>query len=399
MWLVFAVMLLISMSSALLMSSNSELSVQIAIFVFWGAAVSVLPTPTLSWRWMIGVAVGIRLIFVLEDPIFSDDLYRYLWEGKLVTQGGNPYLQPPVSFDIADSILSKVNHPSVPSVYPPIVMWVFAATAYVLYDPIAIKLLMALADCCVLILLAQLLDSEWSKAWVYALHPLPIIETAGSGHLEPLAIAPLLLGIKLWRRKKSGGAFWIWVSAGVKILPALFLPLVRKDYRGMLYGSAILALSAYSLWEEGVLEGIFIYAEHWSFNGSLFPILDFLVPQYARLIVGVLGGVIVAYSLLRWNNPIICGLWITGTFLIVSPTVHPWYGLWVFPFAVLCFADLWLILLSLLPISYVALLSYNSQTQSWSPPLWPQLIEYGIPLFLWGLHRLKLWETGLQKSD
>ena len=254
---------------------------------------------------------------------------------------------------------------------------------------------MMIADSCVLVILAQLLGNNWNRAWIYALHPLPIVETAGSGHLEPLAIAALLWGIKVWNSQRVGGAFWILIATGIKIMPMLFLPFMRKDYRGIICGVLVLVLCSASVLQKGVFEGIFIYAQHWSFNGSAFDVLNLFAPDKARFLVGLFLAGVVVYCLLKKQEIFQIGLWITGAFLILSPTVHPWYGLWVFPFAILCFADVWFILLSLLPISYVALLSYDPQTQSWSPPLWPQIVEYGIPLLVLVQRQMKRWRTGL----
>ncbi|MFC1890641.1 hypothetical protein ACFL4G_12885, partial [Thermodesulfobacteriota bacterium] len=36
-----------------------------------------------------------RVTLVLAPPSLSDDIYRYLWEGRLVLDGVNPFTHPP----------------------------------------------------------------------------------------------------------------------------------------------------------------------------------------------------------------------------------------------------------------------------------------------------------------
>ena len=50
-----------------------------------------LQSVTAMWFW--GVAIATRLLFLAMFP--SDDIWRYLWEGYIQTQGFSPYAQPP----------------------------------------------------------------------------------------------------------------------------------------------------------------------------------------------------------------------------------------------------------------------------------------------------------------
>ena len=40
---------------------------------------------------MVGVAVVVRLFFFAVDPYLSDDVYRYLWDGRVQAAGMQPY--------------------------------------------------------------------------------------------------------------------------------------------------------------------------------------------------------------------------------------------------------------------------------------------------------------------
>ncbi len=372
--------ILLSFGAAFVFLLTAELPIRIAIFVVWGIAAWLLPKPKTTLAVLLVTAALLRFLFLLEPPLLSSDLFRYLWEGQLLIEGGNPYLEPPASFEREDEILAQVNHPEVPSVYPPIALWCFAVASQLLYAPLSIKIMMCSADLWVLYLIGRLLGPhQQAFAWIYALHPLPIIETAGSGHLEPLAIAPFLLALLKWRQHKTG-AFWIVVASGVKLLPLVLLPHFRKDWIGFTLGAFLLLFISLPLLKLNMSQGLLIYVEHWSFNGSVYPLLEWCFPQYGRSIVLIIGVVLTLWVLWFFEDPVDKSLWITGAFVLLSPTVHPWYGLWVFPFALLCGAETWIFLLSLLPLSYVALLSYDPQTHSWDPPIWPQWIEYLLPL-------------------
>src|SRR3954452_13601957 len=45
-------------------------------------------------RWMLAGAVVFRLIGFLGQPIYEDDFYRYLWDGRAFALTGNPYQHP-----------------------------------------------------------------------------------------------------------------------------------------------------------------------------------------------------------------------------------------------------------------------------------------------------------------
>ena len=49
--------------------------------------------------WLLaGIAILFRLIFIPLIPNLSQDFYRFIWDGRMLTQGLNPYLTTPQSF-------------------------------------------------------------------------------------------------------------------------------------------------------------------------------------------------------------------------------------------------------------------------------------------------------------
>ncbi len=75
---------------------------------------------------MFAVAILLRAFFCFGDPFLSDDVFRYIWEGVLSAEGGNPYADAPDAFSpVNDSIHSRINHSEITSIYPPLAMWLF----------------------------------------------------------------------------------------------------------------------------------------------------------------------------------------------------------------------------------------------------------------------------------
>ena len=56
-------------------------------------------------------AVAARMLLLWQEP--GDDIYRYIWEGKLLLQNINPYLHPPDAMGLVslrDTIWDSVQH-------------------------------------------------------------------------------------------------------------------------------------------------------------------------------------------------------------------------------------------------------------------------------------------------
>jgi hypothetical protein len=86
-------------------------------------------------------------------------------------------------------------------------------------------------------------------------------------------------------------------------------------------------------------------------------------------------------------------LTVLAAFFLLSPTLHPWYLIWILP--LLCLKDampasgtatrliapLW-ILSATAFLAYWVLANYLS-SGIWQEPQWVKWVEYGIPLGLW----------------
>ncbi|MGB2960463.1 MAG: hypothetical protein WBD30_16385, partial [Bacteroidota bacterium] len=76
-----------------------------------------------------GFAVLFRLTLVPHAPVASDDIYRYLWDGKVAAHGINPFEFAPEDPRLAhlesENLPAKVSFPEMRTIYPPLAQAVF----------------------------------------------------------------------------------------------------------------------------------------------------------------------------------------------------------------------------------------------------------------------------------
>jgi len=120
-----------------------------------------------GWPQVVFFAVAFRALGLIAYPVLEDDHFRYLWDGFVFMELGNPYGIAPAEFFAADAplllsdrfeaILDGINYPQVPTVYGPTAQLVFAA-AYLL-APGAIwpvQLICIMADLAIVLMLLRL---------------------------------------------------------------------------------------------------------------------------------------------------------------------------------------------------------------------------------------------------
>ena len=338
------------------------------------------------------VAVLLRAVILGTPPTLSDDVFRYVWEGRVLVAGYSPFeLAPdaPELVHLRDALWSQVNHRGVSTIYPPAALWLFEGVARVWPSPMAWKVLAGLADLACLGALAALARRRGTGAWapaLWALHPLPVLESAGSGHLEALALAPLLLALLLTERGPRAATIAAAVGSLVKLLPlALLAPLLRRAsgrlrLQIVLIAGLVWALAVLPHLDAGLTlgRGFGRYYEAWAFNGSLFPLLEAVIgdPGATRAVGVLLGAALAAWALWRRPDPAAFLLWACGALILLSPVVHPWYLLWPLAPALVLGAWPWAVLASTVLLSYLVLGSYDVSVSAWLEPWWIPWLEY-----------------------
>ena len=155
---------------------------------------------------ILGIAVAMRIAVLAAPPFLSSDVYRYVWDGRVLAAGINPYRYIPADPHLAalrdTMVFPEINRGNyAPTIYPPVAQAIFFGVTRFSESVTAMKIAMVLFEAIAVALLLPLLASAglpMVRIIVYAWHPLPVWEFAGSGHIDAAII--LFAALALWSR-------------------------------------------------------------------------------------------------------------------------------------------------------------------------------------------------------
>ncbi len=336
---------------------------------------------------LLGAGLIVRLAFIgLPPEQLSEDVYRYMWDGKQQAFGMNPYWVAPVhpATDPLkdDPIYRKMRHRVYKTVYPPVSQLVFAAAYKVFGSHVDLwRLLFFLFDA-VLLLFLWMLSKNKMAPFFYWLCPLTVIEIYAGMHLDIIGAA-LLIGAVFFliRRRMLAGFALLTLAAFTKYIPMVlfpvFLPLFiswpRK--KGEFSGALKMALKIcgvtlvvtavvfgpYLSAGSGIFEQFIYYSKHWEFNGGLFQLLKRMPPGGAVAVRAVLTAGLLAVITFKKRMSIIARMKLALlTLLLLNPVLYPWYLLMFLPLAALAPRMSDCFLLAICVISYAVLLPFQA---------------------------------------
>jgi alpha-1,6-mannosyltransferase len=328
---------------------------------------------------IVALAVAARLPWVGTPPLWSDDLYRYLFEGAALARGHDVFRHAPAALSgVDDALRALVNHPDVPSVYPPLALWWFRALATV-GTVTGTQAMTAAAD-----VAAVALTARWGSArgaLVLALHPLAVIESASGAHVDVPAVALAVTALSASRSGRPALAAFaavlgVWTKLfPVVLAPPLLRPLSTRARLAALVGGGLLgpALAAPLLtWGPHLGTGLRAYASTWAFSGFAYPWLSPLLGEATRPLLLAAAAGAVGVTGLRLRDP--AAVWaVAGTvFCLTSPTVHPWYVLWALVPSLFLGRGEWALASIGSLFSYGVLAGFDPETGRWTevPGLW-----------------------------
>ncbi len=363
---------------------------------------------------VLGILLRIALVFAF--PLLSDDVYRFVWDGRLLVAGYNPFAELPSYYleggerveGLNAELYGQLNSPDYHSIYPPVAQGVFALAAWLapgsIYGPaVVMKLFLLLAESGTLFSFLHLLPRfglSRDRLLLYWLNPLIIVEIVGNLHFEGAMVCFLLASLYFLSRSRYGAAAGaMGMSIASKLLPLMLLPfLLRRLWRrsfwvyGSVLAATLLVLFLPLLAGSGVLNGLGssldLYFRKFEFNASLYYLaraygyyeigwnqIARFGPLLARLAaVGILLG---AYLDRRTDWASLTEAWMLAFvgYLLCATTVHPWYL--AVPIALCCFTS-WRFPLVW---SYLIVLTYASYASvPYRENLWLVGVEYGIVL-------------------
>jgi len=340
------------------------------------------------------VAVAARIAVLPAPPTLSDDIFRYIWEGRVAAHGENPFRLAPSAPELErlrdGVVFPRVNHPELATIYPPLSIAGFALVAALSPTVWAMKLWILLHDLALVALLVLWMQRRGEsvvRAAAYAWCPLVIVEFAGSGHNDPTALVWLVAALMLAETRPLGSALALAVGALTKLVPLLALPFLlrRWPWRARLLAGGVLAFGLAWFWHQtrGADSGLTAYGRVWRNNDLLFHYLERLAgdPDQARVLVVALMAAVTLFLLWRRAGCEIASRATLRATLIASPVAHPWYFAWPLALEPLGPSAPWLLLSLTCVLSY-GLLAPPGEGRGFHLPLEWRWVEYGAPLLL-----------------
>ena len=384
-----------------------------------------------SYKALLIVAVIVRVLLLLTEPYTSNDVTRYLFDGRIALAGLDPYQishDAPVLASLREQWNPPAEHAKYTTLYPPLAMALFtlASTAGPVGALWVWKLMTLLASLAVLWLGCLVLKraNALQHLPLLALSPLLIFEAGEGLHLDIFPALAVLAAIYYWQRQFLWGVgICLAIGALLKMLPmVLLLPMVivLKTWSQRF----ILVLSAILTWGVGYLlffsmgfrpvGSLSVFFEKWRSGSPLFLWLEpyfsghtMLLLVVALWLVSMLILTIIVFCQQRklpradnssTNNQspqvylaMQCMLIAP---LMLTPVIFPWYLL---PLIVLialkpnAFLLVWTLTIPLL----YEVLSQFACCQHWAPADWPihvigvgwlLALLFDIAIYYWRQH-------------
>ena len=356
-------------------------------------------------------AIGFRGLLLLAMPQLSDDVYRFVWDGRLLAHGFNPYLSLPAQIlptpvaaiaGLDPTLFGLLNSPNYFTVYPPLNQAIFGLAAWLaphslFWNVIWLRIPILLAEGGTLWLMVRLLrrlNKNPNLALWYGLNPLVILELTGNLHFEAIMLFfGLLAAWWLLRGALMASAAAFALAIGTKLLPLLLLPLVvhRLGWtKGLMYtvlagGLTVMLFAPFASLDlaRNVFSSINLYFQKFEFNASVYYVLraiGYWIKGYNT--IGRVGlGLSVATTLsilwiaFRWQKaPVPTQALATLTvYFALATTVHPWYITTLVGVSVFSRFRYPLVWSAVIPLSY-----FTYQTRPYRENLWLTALEYGV---------------------
>jgi len=384
----------------------------------------------LDWKTLVVVTILFRLVLLIATPSLSQDFYRFIWDGRMLLNGFNPYLYLPEVFQTPNYIppnqatelvagMGELNA-SHYSNYPPLNQLCFAIAALfanksIIGSIIVMRVLIILADIGVLYFGTKLLKAlhlNPKVIFLYLLNPLIILELTGNLHFEGVMIFFVVWSLYLLQQTKwILAAFVLACSISLKLLPLLFLPLFFQQFKfkKLLAFYTIVTVSCILFFAPFISENLLtnysktigLWFGTFEFNGSIYLLIreiGYFINGYN--IIGSVGKVtplvvllfILLISFFRNNTStkqlITAFLFGLSFYLFTSSTIHPWYVAMLLALSIFTkyrFPLVW---------SFTIILSYSFyKNEAFINNYWLIFIEYTL------VFGMMIWEVLYHKKE
>lgn len=352
-------------------------------------------------RWTLAAAITARVALVAAPAVTSHDADRYLWDGRVLVEGLDPYRTAPRDPEVAHlhaQFTTPPEHAALPTLYPPAALALFAVAAALgpVGGFICWKLLLCAASSLLLWPAVYLLRRKRCERHLplVAFSPLLVLEGGVGAHLDILVAAAVALALwAFYRGRHPTCGVSVGLATLLKLSPVLLLlPLalaMGRKQAGRLIACAVGTIAAGYGAAVAVglrpLGSLPVFVERWRFGSPVGAALENLF--------GSATGVVTAALLLA--GLAVAGLWASrGRVLpavfatlalpwLLGPVAFPWYLTpLVVPLAAAPtgFGLAWL---SITPLTYEVIDAFDA-AGCWQPAAWPLwLIACGFAVGLY----------------
>ncbi|NIO05339.1 MAG: DUF2029 domain-containing protein [Proteobacteria bacterium] len=330
-----------------------------------------------------------RILLIPFQPVLSSDVYRYIWDGRVQSQGTNPYRYSPNHEALQElrdaAIYPHINRKGSPTIYPAGAQAIFYLLNKLgVRDVLTFKGMTLLCDMGSIVLLFMILGNlglRRERVLVYAWNPLVIYELANNGHLDGFVVFFVLLTFWFMAtdRPKASVAS-LGVATSLKLYPLVILPTILREKKGqgVLIFSAVILLFYLPYLSVGrqVLGFLpeYLTNPRETFNLGLKAYLLMFFPFLSHwMVTMILTGVLTAAGVLVWKKRkkdvidiIRFAYFLAGLQIVLATaSLHPWYLLWVIPFLSFYPSPAWLYFSLTVPFSYLKYQSPQGILPGW----------------------------------
>ncbi len=294
---------------------------------------------------IIGVAV-LAVVLAVPHDVFSDDAFRYRWDGWVTVNGIDPYAAAPDDPQLHALGFTDAGGRHYPDVlpyghlrtiYPPGSQWLMAGIVALtgVTDPLPFKLTWW-AVVVALAIIAYRLVAPNARSWyVLALaNPVVLLHGVMDMHVDVIMALLTLIGLLSAARGRGiAGAGVLGAAITVKYLPVLFVPALLRGrsvrerivITGVLVAT-ILLISAPFL-TSSMFGSLTTFLRSWQANAGMYALMRaVLTDEQTRAVLMVLMGFGIGIVWYRHHTtPILAGVLSALVVLVVAPVVHAWY--------------------------------------------------------------------------
>lgn len=310
---------------------------------------------------LLGGSALLQLIALTKAPTTSDDVYRYIWDGRVQLSGTDPYAYAPQAPQLAhlrDGLLfgsashctyqipgscTAINRPAVHTIYPPVAQLFFDLVRLLSFGGHGGVRPFQIAAAVGVVALSALLLRDlrrrgrptwWVAVWAWS--PLVVIEYGNNAHIDWLAAMLGVTGIVIAR---SGRAVWVGVLLGAatltKLYPAVLAPALLRR-RPVIVATAAVIVGALAYLPHVLAVGLKVIGylpgylrEEGYDSGRRSLLLGAILPHPFDTVAGVLIIAGVAWWVWRRTDPLApertATVMVGSAFLVTTPS-YGWYA-------------------------------------------------------------------------